>query len=328
MADSARKILFLFPGQGAQYPGIGSDLIREYQVASEVYDRASSVLGYDMVALSNDESSGDINLTKYTQPVLLTHSYACLSVFMQQTDSRIKPSFTCGHSLGEYGALIAAGSLDFESALSLVAARGRCMGDHGGGEMLALSLSESELVPLLESSPCEIAACNLPEQTVVGGWPDELDRLMAQIEERFPGKSGTRLKTEGAFHTSHMYPAAGRFQEFLDAANLELPAVPVASNVSGTFHENDLQSIRSNLYLQLFKPVRWHANLMTIADHGVDAVIEFGGGIGGGNNPAEKRPNLAGTVTRSYRRISPRPSYHSVINEKTLGQTVESLNLG
>ena len=320
-----QNLLFLFPGQGAQYPGIGSDLIAEYPTAAEIYDLASSVLGYDMVALCNDADSGDINLTKYTQPVLLTHSYACMQVFLQLTDGKFQPAYSCGHSLGEYGAMIAAGALDFESALTLVSARGECMGEHGGGEMLALPMSEEQLASLVEASPCEIAACNLPEQTVVGGWPQELDLLMEQIEKEFPDKTGTRLKTEGAFHTSHMLGAAEKFEKFLDESTIKIPSIPVASNVSGTFHESDIESIKRNLHLQLFKPVRWHANLMAIAEQGIDAVIEFGGGIGGGTIPAEKRPNLAGTVARSYRRISPRPAYHSVINTKTLLNTIEKI---
>lgn len=320
-----QKLLFLFPGQGAQYPGIGSDLIAEYPVVAEIYDQASAILGYDLVALCEDADSGDINLTKFTQPVLLTHSFACMQVFLELTGGRHQPDYSCGHSLGEYGALIAAGALEFKSALTLVSVRGDCMGEHGGGEMLALPLSEEQLNPLLRSSPCEIAACNLPEQTVVGGWPHELDLLTRQIEQTFPGKTGTRLKTEGAFHTSHMLRAAEKYAGHLAEAQLKLPTIPVASNVSGTFHEPDVYSIKRDLHLQLFSPVRWHANLMAIAARGIDAVIEFGGGIGGGSLPADKRPNLAGTVARSYRRISPRPAYHSVINTKTLGDTIENI---
>ncbi|MDE0309280.1 MAG: ACP S-malonyltransferase [Acidiferrobacterales bacterium] len=320
-----RAFLFLFPGQGAQYVGIGKDLIAEFPLAAQIYDQASSILGYDMIALCNDETGDDINLTRYTQPVLLTHSHACMQVFLHQTSQKYRPGFACGHSLGEYGALIAAQALEFESALKLVSARGACMGQHGGGEMLALALSENQLTPLIESGRCEIAACNLPEQTVVGGMPEELDQLALRIEEAFPGKPSTRLKTEGAFHTSHMFPAAQEFQSHLDDADIRTPTIPVASNVTGGFHDSQAEAIKRNLYLQLFKPVRWHRNLMTIAESGIDAVIEFGGGLGGGNDPADKRPNLAGTVMRSYRGLSPRPAYHSVINLKTLHDTIGKL---
>ena len=319
------KVLFLFPGQGAQYPGIGSDLIRQFPKAAAIYEQASSTLGYDMEQLSNDES-GKINLTRYTQPVLLTHSYACLQVFLDQLDQKVEPAYACGHSLGEYGALLSAGSLNFESALRLVSARGKLMGQHGGGEMLALSLSEEQLKPLLDDSPCELAACNLPEQTVVGGLPDELDRLFERIESAFPGKPGTRLKTEGAFHTSHMFPAAQKFKKVLDSTEISVPKIPVTSNVSGDFHSSDANGIRSNLYYQLFQPVLWYKNLITIAEAGVDMVIEFGGGLGPKNDPATKRPNLAGTVMRAYRRVKPRPAYNSVINLKTLETTLQKLS--
>ena len=319
------RVLFLFPGQGAQYPGMGSDLIRQFSTATAVYEQASETLGYDMEALSKDES-GKINLTRFTQPVLLTHSFACLQVFLEQLSQEVNPSYACGHSLGEYGALLCAGSLDFESALRLVSARGELMGQQGGGEMLALSVSAEQLQPLINDSPCELAACNLPEQTVVGGWPNELDQFFTQVESAFPGKRGIRLKTEGAFHTSHMYPAAQEFKSVLESTEISMPRIPVTSNVTGDFHSGGVDDIRSNLYYQLFQPVLWYKNLKSIADAGVDAVVEFGGGLGPKNDPATKRPNLAGTVTRAYRRVSPRPAYHSVINLKTLETTLQKLS--
>ncbi len=320
------KILFLFPGQGAQYPGIGSDLIASYDCVKRVYDTASSILGYDIAEVSQDETTDRIHLTRYTQPVLLTHSYACMQVFLQQhTGAAIQPSYACGHSLGEYSALVAADCLSFEDALKLVSRRGELMGEHGGGEMLALALSEQQLSAHIESSECEIAACNLIDQTVVGGWPDALDRLQSQLEKHFPGKSGIRLKTEGAFHTSHMRPAADSFVVELQRTVFNRPQFSVGSNVTGTFHETDEDSIRNNLFLQLFQPVKWHSNLTTIAESGVDTIIEFGGGLGQGSNPSEKRPNLAGMIARAFRRVKPRPAYYSVISEHTLQNTLAQL---
>ncbi len=319
------KILFLFPGQGAQYPGIGSDLIREYSLAEKIYTEASDVLGYDLVALCNDSQSGAINLTKYTQPVLLVHSYACLRVFLDQINRPVKAFAAAGHSLGEYTALVAAGSLSFEHALRLVARRGECMGEHGGGEMLALSLSEDQVRPHLASTHCEIAALNLAEQTVVGGWPEQLDQLTAAIDMDYPGKGGVRLKTEGAFHTSHMYPAAQKFRPTLDATEILSPEIQVASNTTGQFHTANVESVRDNLYQQLFKPVRWRDNLAAIADAQIDTIIEFGGGLGKGDSPSDKRPNLQGMILRAFRRVSVRPAYHAVINISTLESTIEAL---
>lgn len=319
------KVLFVFPGQGAQYPGIGSDLITEFPQAAEIYQQASDTLGYDLVRLCSDAESGDIHLTKFTQPAVLVHSYTCLQVFRQQLSYSITPSAAGGHSLGEYTALVSANSLNFESALRLVSKRGELMGEQGGGEMLALSLSESQLLPFIESSDCEIAALNLPEQTVVGGWLKALDQLTAAIESEFPGKGGVRLKTEGAFHTSHMYPAAQKFRAALDSTEILAPEFMVACNATGGFHQSDHDEIRSHLYRQIFQPVRWSDNLAAIGKAGVETIIEFGGGLGKGDSPADKRPNLAGMIARAYRRSTPRPTYHSVINLQTLEATCEAL---
>ena len=322
----SKKIVFVFPGQGAQYPGIGSDLIEEFPLVAEIYQFASEVLGYDLVGLCNDAESGDIHRTKFTQPVVLVHSFACLQVLHRQLNDSVGPSAAGGHSLGEYTALVSAGSLSFENALRLVSKRGEFMGERGGGEMLALSLSESQLQPLIESSSCEIAALNLPEQTVAGGWPHELDQLTAAVESEFPGKGGVRLKTEGAFHTSHMYPAAKKFRATLESTEFLSPEFMVACNTTGRFHDSDVDEIRSNLYHQIFQPVRWSDNLTAIGEAGVDAIIEFGGGLGAGESPADKRPNLAGMIARAYRRSNPRPAYHSVINLQTLEATCNALS--
>lgn len=316
--------LLLFPGQGAQYPGIGSDLTREYPIARDIYSDASDILGYDLAALCNDAESGAINLTKFTQPVLLVHSYICLQVFQQHLGVSIDAFAAGGHSLGEYTALVAAGALSFEDALRLVSKRGECMGEHGGGEMLALSLTEDDIEPFIEASNCEIAALNLPEQTVVGGWPDELDQLTTNIDEKFPGKGGVRLKTEGAFHTSHMYPAAQKFRPFLEETHMRAPKLRVASNTTGAFHSPDIDRIRENLYLQLFNPVRWSDNLKAIMNAGVERIIEFGGGLGMGETPSDKRPNLQGMIVRTFRRANPRPAYHAVINVQTLEATCKA----
>lgn len=327
MTIESQKILYLFPGQGSQYQGIGSDFIREHPVAAEIYDRASEVLGYDMTELSTKDPGNQINLTRYTQPVLLTHSYACLKAFQAQVDDSIQPTYGCGHSLGEYSALVVAASLDFESALGLVAKRGELMGKYGEGEMLALPLSRADLEPWAAKNNCAIAACNLPEQTVAGGRPEDLDALAMDVEKEYSGKSGVRLKTEGAFHTFYMTEAARRFADELKETSFAAPKFPVASNYTGKIHESDVGTIKENLYLQLFNPVLYYDNLMTVAEAGVDVVIEFGGGLGNGDDPAAKRPNLAGTIMRAFRRVSPRPRYYSVINCKTLEDTLAALNV-
>ena len=129
MLDYEQHVFYIFPGQGSQYAGMGSDLHEEFAVARDVYARAGEVLGYDIAELSFKDPEDKLNLTRFTQPALLTHSYACLQVFRELTDDRLEPAIAAGHSLGEYSALVAAKVLTFESALKLVQKRGELMGD-------------------------------------------------------------------------------------------------------------------------------------------------------------------------------------------------------
>ncbi|MEA3291581.1 MAG: ACP S-malonyltransferase [Pseudomonadota bacterium] len=319
------KTLFIFPGQGSQYPGIGNDLYVAYTVVRDTYDEASEVLGYDISELSFRDPDGAINLTRHTQPVLLTHSVACLRVFNELTNQRVTPSLAAGHSLGEYSALVAAGGLSFTAALALVKSRGELMGELGEGEMAALTLEVGDARSLADQHYCGVAACNLRDQTVVGGAAEDLDALAATMKERFPRKRSTRLKTEGAFHTYYMVEAARRFRTVLAGATFAEPSLAVLSNYTGGNHDSDADSIRSKLFLQLFNPVLWHDNLRTAAAIGVERIIEFGGGLGKGETPAEKRPNLEGIVKKTFRGAEQAPQYYPVINLATLRETAESL---
>lgn len=319
------SVALLFPGQGSQYPGIGKDLHDEYPVVRETYQEASDVLGFDIRRLSFEDPDGEITLTRNTQPVLLTHSTACHRVFEELTGGKVKAAMAAGHSLGEYSALVAAGGLSFELGLKLVRRRGELMGEFGEGEMEALMLDVESATSLAEQHYCGLAACNLPDQNVVGGRPEDLDALVATMGERFPRKRSARLKTEGAFHTYYMVEAARRFREVLEAADFQAPDFPVLSNFTGGVHDEDLDSVRSRLFLQLFNPVLWHRNLLTAGELGVDTLIEFGGGLGGGETAADKRPNLESIVKKTFRGSDPAPAYYPVINLKTLEETVAAL---
>jgi [acyl-carrier-protein] S-malonyltransferase len=319
------KIAYLFPGQGSQYPGIGKDLFDQYQIVRDTYDEASTALGYDIAKLSFEDPNGAINLTRYTQPVLLTHSTACSRVFTELADSKITPALAAGHSLGEYSALVNANSLSFSLALQLVKSRGELMGKYGEGEMEALMIDLESARLLAEQHYCGIAACNLPDQNVVGGRAEDLDALVASMAEQYPRKRSARLKTEGAFHTYYMVDAARKFREKLKTANITSPQVDVLSNFTGGIHDGDTDTIKSRLFLQLFNPVLWHKNLLTAGEMGVDLVIEFGGGLGKGETAAEKRPNLESIVKKTFRGEDSPPDYLSVINLATLQETLEAL---
>jgi len=326
MTDSNNSLMFIFPGQGSQYKGIGSDLFAKFDAAKKVYETANKVLGYDIADISFNDPDGTLNLTRYTQPAILTHSVACMEVFKDLTNGKVKASAAAGHSLGEYTALITAGSLSFENALRLVQRRGELMGEHGEGEMLAFPLDLETTRPLAEKYYCAIAGCNLKDQTVVGGRNDDLDSISAAVEELFPRKRPVRLKTEGAFHTYYMVNAARLYRSELDNAKFETPVIPIQSNYTGEFHDPDSGIIKSRLFLQLFHPVMWYANLQSTAARGYSNFIEFGGGIGSGETPAEKRPNLQSMVIKAFRGKDVKPTYNAVINCETLEETVANFS--
>ena len=321
------NIAYLFPGQGSQYPGIGKDLFDQHQIVRDTYDEASDVLGYDIAKLSFEDPNGEINLTRYTQPVLLTHSTACNRVFAELAGNTITPALAAGHSLGEYSALVSANSLSFSLALQLVKIRGELMGEYGEGEMEALMIDLESARVLAEQHYCGVAACNLPDQNVVGGRSEDLDALVSSMAEQFPRKRSARLKTEGAFHTYYMVDAARRFRKELESAGFTSPEVNVLSNFTGGVHDAETDTIKSRLFLQLFNPVLWHRNLVTAGGMGMELMIEFGGGLGKGETAAEKRPNLESIVKKTFRGEDSPPAYLSVINLATLQETLEALQV-
>jgi len=189
------SLMLVFPGQGAQYAGMGSDLHASFAAARAVYDEACEALGYDIRELSFSDPGQRIGLTRYTQPALLTHSIACLRVAESLRGGAFAPLATAGHSLGEYSALVAAGALRFKDALRLVSERGRLMGEHGEGGMLALAMPPEEALELADRHCCQIAGLNLPAQTVVGGTRADLEKLTADLAENHPRKRATPLAT-------------------------------------------------------------------------------------------------------------------------------------
>jgi [acyl-carrier-protein] S-malonyltransferase len=250
----------------------------------------------------------------------MAHHMACLAGYRELAGNPLTPYATAGHSLGEYSALVAAAALDFEHGLRLVQERGNLMGSLGEGEMLALPLDVDQARSLADEFYCGIGGVNLPAQTVVGGARADLDAMAEAIAARFPKARPVRLKTEGAFHTYYMVEAAKRFRPILAAAPITTPNVKVLSNYLGDYHDPGPESIKSRLFFQLFHPVHWLRCLNTAFADGVDTVIEFGGGIGTGDSPAEKRPNLESIVRRAARNAPHEITYLPAINAATLNQ--------
>lgn len=325
---SVSKVLFVFPGQGSQYRGMGSDLVEAFPVARELYARASDVLGYDMTELAFRDPREELNLTRFTQPALLTHEIACLEALRGLVGERVRPALAAGHSLGEYSALVCAGALTFEAALKLVQRRGELMSEFGRGGMLATTLDLPAAAALADKHFCGIGGCNLPDQTVVAGESADLDALAADLAATHPTKRGVRLNTEGAFHTYLMVGAAQEFRKVLEQTQFAPLGIDTLSNYTGKLHESSSNAIRSRLFFQLFNPVRWVSCMNTAIDSGVDAVVEFGGGIGKGEGPDGKRPNLESIVKKSLKWREHQAQYLPAINVATIRAAAEGLLSG
>ncbi len=323
MADH-KRIFFIFPGQGSQYRGMGSDLVEEFDRAGEIFDRASEVAGYDMAELCFEDPHQRLDRTRYTQPAILTHEVACLQAFWSLAPD-IRPAMTAGHSLGEYTALVTGGALSFEDALRLVIRRAELMSEFGQGGMLATALDLGSARALADRHFCGIGGCNLPEQTVVAGSDKDLDRLAADLAANYPRKRAVRLKTEGAFHTYLMVDAARRYREVLEAVTFEPLSIGVYANYTGDLHETDEDAIRSRLFFQLFHPVRWRACMEAALAEGVDTIVELGGGIGRGDGPAGKRPNLESVVRKTLRTQGREAEYFGAINTAGIHAATQAL---
>jgi [acyl-carrier-protein] S-malonyltransferase len=325
---SAQKIFFIFPGQGSQYRGMGADLLTEFDGIAEVFDRASETLGLDMRELCFEDPRDELGLTKFTQPALLTHEFACLEALRSVLGDRLEPMLTAGHSLGEYTALVAAHVIEFEDALRLVAKRGALMSELGRGGMVATTLDLEAAYSLADKHFCGIGGCNLPDQTVIAGEHKDLDDLVADMSENYSGKRAVRLNTEGAFHTYLMVAAANEFRRVLETVEFADPDCPVLSNYTGKLHEAGSDAIRSRLFFQLFNPVRWVTCMTTAFEHGVDTIVEFGGGIGKGDGADSKRPNLESIVKKSLKFADYEAQYLPAINVASIRAAAEALTGG
>lgn len=325
---SSNNIIHIFPGQGSQYRGMGSDLVAEFPSARETFERASEVVGYDMTELCFEDPRGELDLTRFTQPALLTHEVACSEALRSLVGSGVRPALAAGHSLGEYAALVSAGALAFEDALRLVSERGRLMGELGTGSMLATTLEREAATALADRHCCAIAGCNLPDQTVIAGRRQDLAALTEDLATAHPRKRAIPLNTEGAFHTYYMVQAAQEFRGILEATGFAGLELDVPSNYTGALHVDDAAAIRSRLFFQLFNPVLWVDCMRTAVETGAATIIELGGGIGKGDDPASRRPNLGSIVLKTLKSCGHEAKYLPAINAAGIRAAAEYIEQG
>lgn len=278
---------FVFPGQGAQFIGMGYDLAQTYPEARAVFDRVDQALGSSLSELIFAGQSEALNLTANTQPALMAVSMAVFEVLTARgLDLRQHAAYVAGHSLGEYAALTAAGALDIEDTARLLRLRAEAMQRAvpvGQGAMAAILGLEFDVVADLaaEAAEAEAAVCaaandNSVGQVVVSGAAAAVDRAIALAVER-GAKKAVALPVSAPFHCALMQPAADVMAEALADVRLRAPVVPVVANVTAA-PVVDPDAIRELLVKQVTGVVRWRESVQWMAAQGVDSVVELGAG--------------------------------------------------
>jgi len=275
-------LVFLFPGQGSQSKGM-LDAFDSVDVVKQTLEEASDALGYDMAALIRDDAEGKLAQTEYTQPALLTASTAMLRLWQEKGGPA--PTQVAGHSLGEYSALVAAGTMNFTDAVELVAFRGKAMMEAvpaGVGSMAAiLGLADDVIEQLCADTSTEhekvwAANYNCPGQLVVAGHAAAVERMMVAAKEA-GAKRALPLAVSAPSHTPLMQPAADAMADRLQEITMNTPACPVWGNASATA-EQDVAKIREALVAQLISPVRWTETVQQLAASGMQQGVEMGPG--------------------------------------------------
>jgi [acyl-carrier-protein] S-malonyltransferase len=264
----------IFPGQGAQAVGMGRALSERFEAARRAFEEADEVLGYPLSEICFEGPAERLTATDVCQPALVATSVAAWRV---AREAGLRPALVMGHSLGEYSALVACGSLSFDEALRLVRARGDATTDVSAatpGQMVAiLGASDEDVEAMcLEAGEVWPANYNGPGQIVASGLQRGVDRLRELAYAR--GLKAKLLDVDGAFHSSVMAPAAERLREALASVKIGTPSLPFLSATSGRFERGE--RLRTLLAQQLTAPVRFTQTVRMALDHGVDGFVEFG----------------------------------------------------
>jgi [acyl-carrier-protein] S-malonyltransferase len=275
------KLAFLFPGQASQYPGMGKDLAANFPESRAVFEEADAALGFSISQLCFEGSEEALKLTENTQPAILTVSVAA---YRALAGRGIEPDFAAGHSLGEYSALVAAGALEFSTAVKLVRQRGRYMQEAvppGEGAMAAiLGLSPADVTEVCKKAAdgevVSPANLNSPEQTVIAGTAAAVKRAV-EIASQSGAKRAVILSVSAPFHCASLMPAQQRLEPDLRAAKFSNLRFPLVTNVDAESITSGDEA-RESLLRQVTMPVRWLESVREMIDQGVNIFVEVGPG--------------------------------------------------
>jgi [acyl-carrier-protein] S-malonyltransferase len=270
---------YVFPGQGAQFVGMGKDLYEQSPLAKEYFEKANNILGFRITDLMFEGTPEDLKQTKVTQPAVFLHSVISALVL----GDAFKPEMVAGHSLGEFSALVAAGALSFDDGLKLVYARALAMQKACETEpstmAAVLGLSDEVVEEICDSITGLIvvpANYNCPGQLVISGSIEGIDKACELLKEK-GAKRALKLPVGGAFHSPLMQPASEELQTAINSTTFSIPVCPVYQNVNA-YPQTDPNEIKQNLIAQLTAPVRWTQTVKNMVTDGATEFIELGPG--------------------------------------------------
>ena len=268
---------YIFPGQGAQFPGMGKELYDSHSKAKELFEKANEILGFRITDIMFEGSAEQLKETRVTQPAIFLHS-----TILAACEPDFRPDMVAGHSLGEFSALAAAGAIGFEDALRLVSVRAhamqKCCEAVPGGMAAIIGLPDEEVEKVCAGVDGTVIAANYncPGQVVISGENGAVELACAAAKEA-GAKRALPLAVSGAFHSPLMEPARAELGEAIAATVFSEPVCPVYQNVSATA-ERDPERIKANLLAQLTSPVRWTQSVQAMIADGASAFIELGPG--------------------------------------------------
>lgn len=278
------KIAFVFPGQGSQFVGMGQALSEQSPAARQIFEEADAALGFPLSQLCFEGPEDELKLTANTQPAILTASIAVLAA-LKEKQPDFSPAFVAGHSLGEYSALVAAGSLSFADAVKTVRSRGQFMEEAvpaGQGAMAAvLNMDRAALHAVCEEvtasgHPVQLANLNSPGQIVISGSAEGV-KLAGEQAKAAGAKRVLPLNVSGPFHSSLMQPAADKLQAVLADVSVQDAAVQVIANVTAR-PVTEAATIVDSLIQQVSAPVLWEDSVQWMVEQGVTTFVEIGPG--------------------------------------------------